>query len=348
MTQNFFRTGISALALATVLGGCPSPFQPAIPDTVSPGAVAKVAGSTIAWGGQTEFRLIRDLAVDAKSNVYVIDQGPIRRIGPDGAIKTLLEPDGETIKVPDKLTVGPDGKVYFVDTDAHAIFALAADGTVQTVSQSVERSYGSPLSLSQPKRLRVDSQGRQYVLTFDGTADAIVEGTKIGLVTTLLSPSDKSIIDFGGVELHARTAIVGLEVTKDDTLILIDDEANAYMRDAAGKGRKVKLALPPAEPGPPNQDADRVEYRLDHKGRLVALRDRYQSYNTLLIGQFFSSFGWGPAYNNLGFDVYRFDDKGAVAAHHFVPKVNLGWGAAFDAKGRLYVDASQEVHAVLL
>jgi sugar lactone lactonase YvrE len=125
------------------------------------------------------------LAFDADGNLYLSDtlNHRIRRIAADGTIETIagtgeagFSGDGgpavdAEINFPRKLTLGPDGRLYFGDQDNHRIRAIDLEsGEIETVAGSGEQGFdgdGVPpieAALDRPAGVTFDADGAMYVL----------------------------------------------------------------------------------------------------------------------------------------------------------------------------------------
>src|SRR5436190_15085284 len=103
--------------------------------------------------------------------IHPIGAAEIRTIAGNGT-KGFSGDGGPAAKAqvndPFGLTRGPDGALYFCDTDNHRIRKIAPDGTISTVAGTGERGWsgdGGPAlaaKLNEPYEVRFDAAGNLY------------------------------------------------------------------------------------------------------------------------------------------------------------------------------------------
>ena len=103
--------------------------------------------------------------------IHSIDAAEIRTIAGNGT-KGFSGDGGPAAQAqvndPFGLTRGPDGALYFCDTDNHRIRKIAADGTISTVAGTGERGWSgdggvaTAAKLNEPYEVRFDAAGNLY------------------------------------------------------------------------------------------------------------------------------------------------------------------------------------------
>ena len=153
------------------------------------GAVYRVDGGTFVR--VTPALDADSLAVDARGNVYVaIYDGFVKRIGPDGAVKTVAS----DLAHPHALALGPDDALYVADTENRRIrridlatgrsstfggdvgltvsLAVAPDGTVYSADVARD-GFGGGITATTAagvtRRLVVDADANGVAVAADGT-----------------------------------------------------------------------------------------------------------------------------------------------------------------------------------
>lgn len=161
---------------------------------LAPGAAAPVvlagqpdndpSDSLTAMDGQgtsARFASIRDLAVDAAGNAYVVDGGNlVRKISPSGDVRTLAGRPGAsgaddgpgataTFSSAQGVAVDRKGNLYVADTGNHTVRKITAEGVVSTlVGQTGQAgvSVGAlPGRLASPTSVAVDANDVLYIAT---------------------------------------------------------------------------------------------------------------------------------------------------------------------------------------
>lgn len=162
-----------------------------------------------------------------------VQPGCIQRVGLDGTVEILVtEIDGLTLRQPNDLAFGPDGRLYFTDPgffdletrpDPGRVFVLGADGKGELVAE-LENTYPNGIAVepdgslvwaeSYPRRLvRRGPLGATEELAQFGRADSVPDGIAIGGDGTLYVASlfagglevvgpdgaDRGVLDVGAI-----------------------------------------------------------------------------------------------------------------------------------------------------
>ena len=119
-----------------------------------------VGGSTVGFrdgrGRSARFYFLKDIAIDASGDLYVIDSNTlvpgaagrletIRKIDTNGVVRTLFRGRaphlGGQLASPEGLTVTSDGTVYISNTGGNQIMRLTRDGELRVVAGAGEDGY---------------------------------------------------------------------------------------------------------------------------------------------------------------------------------------------------------------
>ena len=119
-----------------------------------------VGGSTVGFrdgrGRSARFYFLKDIAIDASGDLYVIDSNPlvrgetgtletIRKIDTNGLVRTLFRSRpphlGGQLASPEGLAVTSDGTVYISNTGRNQIVRLTRDGDLRVVAGAGEDGY---------------------------------------------------------------------------------------------------------------------------------------------------------------------------------------------------------------
>jgi len=207
----------------------------------------------------TEFS---DLAIDAAGNIYLTEpsRNRIRRIDAKGIIETIAGTGkegfsgdgGPAVKAelhgPRGVSFGPNGALYFTDTENHRIRRIAPNGIISTVAGNGADQHsgdGGPAlaaGLKNPNALRVDRAGNIWFA--DGwSRDAFLRrvspsGILVGVQAPLAGPLHLDfavdtlyILDSGTSHVH-RLSAAGVLTTVPGKL---SDQITALAVDDAGR-----------------------------------------------------------------------------------------------------------------
>ncbi|HJW34985.1 MAG TPA: NHL repeat-containing protein [Holophagaceae bacterium] len=222
------------------------------------GVVSTLAGHNVGIDGGYEdgpgasasFSLPKDLAVDAKGNVFVADAGNycIRKITPDGTVSTFAgipqnpgwaDGPGATAQfgLTQGLVLGPDGNLYVADSTNSAIRMIAPDGTVSTYAGTGNRALTDGLvseaEFNQPWGITKDASGHLLVAdTYNHAVRSIDLAT--GTVTTLAGNGSARAIDGDG---SAAGFYLPVRIAADPSgFLLVSDYFNQAIRKVTPSG----------------------------------------------------------------------------------------------------------------
>lgn len=133
------------------------------------------------------------------------------------------------------LVRGPDGALYFCDTDNHRIRKIAADGTITTVAGTGERGWsgdGGPATaakLNEPYEVRFDSTGNMFWCERMSHTVRRMD-TKAGTVTTIAGTGAAGFGGDGGPAAKAQMSQPHSIALDRDGLLYICDIGNHRIR----------------------------------------------------------------------------------------------------------------------
>ena len=191
---------------------------------VSPkGLIATVAGADYLYGigdggpaTAAELYLPSSVALDAAGDLYVADTGTnrIRQVSPSGAIATVAgtgvaSPGAEAtsalttpLMTPTSVAVDQFGNLLIVETDAHRVRQVAADGLIRTIVGTGTAGLGPDLlpptqtQLRAPQGICLDRSGNLYVADTGNHRVLLVPVQ--GLVTTAAGNGAQGMAGDGG------------------------------------------------------------------------------------------------------------------------------------------------------
>ncbi len=232
-TENRLIRAISPAGLVTTIAGAPSQ-----------------QGTDDGQGPAARFLAPVDIAADAAGNLFVADQGMIRKIAPGTNVTTYaghgrapsvagtgdgFGPDAQFFWGDMCLAAGPKGDLYLAQTYSHVVRRLTADGAVTTVAGLAQTpgfadGHGAEARFQLPGALVADTNGNLFVV--DIYNYAIRKITPNGDVTTLCgSPENRGLADGTGA----------LAQFADPGDIALDPAGNLWVSDS-GRLRKVTPA----------------------------------------------------------------------------------------------------------
>ncbi len=139
------------------------------------------AGNLDATGTAARFTAPTRVATDNIGNVYAVDNGTVRKIGPDGAVTTLPLQINNT----QGIAVDSAGTLYM--TSSNAVFKLPRNGALVTLAGNGGAGFadgsGAAASFNAPTGIALDAAGNVYVA--DPNNFALRKISPQGLVTTV-------------------------------------------------------------------------------------------------------------------------------------------------------------------
>jgi uncharacterized protein (TIGR03437 family) len=199
------------------------------------GLIATVAGADYLYGigdggpaTAAELYLPSSAALDAAGDLYIADTGTdrIRQVSPSGAIATVAgtgaaSPGGEAtpalttpLMTPTNVAVDQFGNLLIVETGAHRVRQVAADGLIRTIVGTGTAGLGPDLlpptqtQLRAPRGICLDRSGDLYVADTDNHRVLLVPAQ--GVVSTVAGNGAQGMAGDGGpaplAELNQPTA----------------------------------------------------------------------------------------------------------------------------------------------
>jgi sugar lactone lactonase YvrE len=178
------------------------------------------------------------ITVDLLGNLYIVDDGRIRKITPDGTIATVagkrvlgFSGDGgpatsAQFYAPGSVALDPRGNLYIADTWNHRIRKVAPDGIITTVVGNGPTDWGggkdANAQLYIPKRVAIDNHGNIYIS--DAGRNRIRKVTPAGLITTIAGNGTSGFSGDGSPAISAQF--------NDPDGIALDSSDNLYIADS--------------------------------------------------------------------------------------------------------------------
>jgi uncharacterized protein (TIGR03437 family) len=203
------------------------------------------------------------VAVDAARNIYVGTSSRIRKISPDGAIRTIAG-TGETgytgdgglataarIGDPLALVVDSSGYVYFADAPNNVVRKVTPFGGILTVvgtgvaGFSGDRGQATAAQLNQPEGLALDADGNLYIADHENNRVRRVDGD--GVITTYAGNGEWGYSGDNGPATSARLdSPLGLAATGDGLYIVGENQGDIRRVTPTGQIYTVAARLPGA------------------------------------------------------------------------------------------------------
>lgn len=199
------------------------------------GAVSTLAGSGAdgtadGAGAAASFKVPLSIAIDAGGNLYVTDNGNVRKITQAGVVSTLPGA-GTAFGAPAGIAVDATGNLYIADTNNNLIRKITAAGLVSTIAGnglkgsddggSTSASFNAPLSIT------ADAAGNLFVGDSDNRIRLI---STSGMVTTIAGDGTSGSDDGSG--LKARfVGLSGMAVSGNS--LYVADTGNNSIRKVA-------------------------------------------------------------------------------------------------------------------
>jgi serine/threonine protein kinase len=218
----------------------PVPLPPRVsgPNVMTLAGQVGIRGYANGPGGQAEFHLPNNVALDRNGNVYVADtaNNVIRKIAPNGVVSTFAGAAGEhgsadgtgrsaRFWTPFGIAVDGMGNVYVADTGNNTIREISPSGIVSTLAglagrPGSEDGIGSTARFRNPWSVAVDSKNNVFVA--DMSNDTIRKIAPGGAVTTLAGQPGKS----GSADGTGSGALFN-----DPFAVAVDNGENVYVSD---------------------------------------------------------------------------------------------------------------------
>ena len=215
-----------------------------------------ISGCTGDLGPAAQARLFdpEGIAAAADGSVYVVDvlNFVVRRIGPDGIIKTVVGIPHAGCQGDDTpathlafataqgVAVAPDGSLYVSDFNAHRVYHIGTDGSVAVAAGTGTGGFsgdgGAAISanLAGPRGLAVAPDGTLYIA--DPNVHRIRRVGTDGIITTVAGTGVAGFAGDGGLATQAKLADpIGVALTPDGALY-ISDEGNHRVRRVGTDG----------------------------------------------------------------------------------------------------------------
>jgi len=203
-------------------------------------------GFTGDGGPATKAQLLQPVsaAVGPDGAVYVADQGNrrIRRVGPDGNIRTIAGTGGGGYKgdggpaikaeigMPAGIAVDAAGNVFFSDRQNSVVRKITVDNQIRTVAGGGPAGTTAEAGLRTPTGIALDSAGNLYIA--DTANYRVRRVSPDGAIRTVAGGA--SSIGFGGDVGPATSAVLaapeGVAVDRDGTLYICESGRNRVRR----------------------------------------------------------------------------------------------------------------------
>ncbi|MEO8134315.1 MAG: RHS repeat-associated core domain-containing protein [Betaproteobacteria bacterium] len=226
------------------------------------GTITTVAGNgQFAFSGdggpatQAGFSFITGIALGPDGSLYIADFGNlrIRRVAPDGIVSTIagngtyaFAGDGgpatqAALQQPMNVAVGPDGSIYFSDSQTQRVRRVATDGIITTVAGTGvfngPLGDGGPATLAAlgfPEGIAVGADGVLYIAD-RGHVRVRRVGTD-GIITTIAGNGLSSFTGDGGPAVLAGLSLVNDVALSPDGSVFISDFNNQRIRRVGPDG----------------------------------------------------------------------------------------------------------------
>ena len=236
---------------------------------------AGISGHADGGGGQAQFSLPNNLAMDKAGDLYVADtaNNTIRRITPSGVVSTLAGVAGShgntdgvgnqaRFWAPFGIALDGAGNMYVADTANNIIRKIMPDGTVTTLAGTAgfpgnRDGLGSAARFRNPWSVAVDSFGNVYVA--DMSNNSIRKITPNGLVSTVAGLAGLSGTT-DGVAANARFNHPFALTVDSGGNIYVSDTANNAIRKITPDGAVTTIAGLPGYAGNTDGNGDSARF----------------------------------------------------------------------------------------
>jgi sugar lactone lactonase YvrE len=200
-------------------------------------------GTTDGIGAQAQFSNPLGLAIDSMGNLYVTDEGTLRKITPAGVVTTqALTGNVGGIGTRGRLTIDAAGNVYVIGIYSHSIVRVSPSGVVTAFAGGDTAGYadgqGKGAQFSSPQDITVDQSGNLYVA--DAGNNVIRKTTPTGEVTTFAGLAELSGTNDGpGPDARFFQKSIALSPYAGLPVITADSMKNIYVADNGNAIRKI-------------------------------------------------------------------------------------------------------------
>jgi sugar lactone lactonase YvrE len=184
------------------------------------------------------------IAIAPDGTIYIADRDNdrIRRIDPSGVMSTFAG-DGTTdyrgdggpateagLDDPAGLAIGPDGSLYFADSNHHVVRRVNLEGTIETIAgtgtmkTSGDGGPATAAELEDPESVIVDAAGNLYI--GDASANLIRRVSPDGVINAFAGTGEQGLTGDGGPATAATLRVAGGAAG-----LAIDDAGRIYIAD---------------------------------------------------------------------------------------------------------------------
>ena len=186
------------------------------------------------------------LAVGPDGSVYIVEDGRVRRVGPDGIITTVAgngsfgfggdggQATGASLGYPTGVAVGPDGSIYIADRVNQRIRRVGPDGIITTIAgngsfgSSGDGGLATGASLGYPSAVAVGPDGSIYIADTDNYR--IRQLSPDGIITTVVGNGTFGFVGEDGAATQANIVPQGIAVGPDENLYVADSIRRRVLR----------------------------------------------------------------------------------------------------------------------
>jgi sugar lactone lactonase YvrE len=205
---------------------------------VSTHAGVPLAGTSVDGPGASASFVSPDgMAIDGSGNLYVIDDGLVRKITPDGVVSTVLVSTVELLAI----AVDAPGNIYI--TSYGGVYRVLPGGTLGLIAGRSGTAYadgtGPAAGFNRPYAVVVDSSGNLIVA--DTENHAIRQVTQAGVVTTLAGQQGQSGSTDGPGASATFMRPDGIAIDRSGRIV-VSDSGNQTLRVLTRSGAQVDVA----------------------------------------------------------------------------------------------------------
>jgi mucin-19 len=141
-----------------------------------------VRGSSYGTGANASFMVPEGIVVDSMENVYVADEGKIKKITPEGVVSPFVSIHAQGLAIDKK------GNMYAAGYGIHAIYKITPNGLITHIAGKPDESGfvdgpANSARFNSPNRIEIDPFGNLYV--GDYWNNAVRKITPEGVVSTI-------------------------------------------------------------------------------------------------------------------------------------------------------------------